>query len=285
MALFGRKNAASDADEELTAPVSQDAADETDLIPDEDEESDNVTKLDLDAFANDFGTTSTPRTTGSLDDELNALNNPTTGDFSDDDPDAFGSDPAGETADGPEPLDLNKMYEVESRQAMASGKAPAPFVPASLAEGGIPEPETPFYDPQVALPPVPEKKKLPLVPILGVVTLLVVGGGAALLLRGGASEEAVSPPAPMSAPDTSSASAPSAAPGAPAAPLASTASKAAATVPLTPQLEQQLKALWKKGAAAKQNKDYSGARAAWQQALKLRPNHPGFAESIAKLPQ
>jgi hypothetical protein len=49
-------------------------------------------------------------------------------------------------------------------------------------------------------------------------------------------------------------------------------------------MQTRLKALWKKGATAKAKKDYAGARAAWQQALKLRPGHPGFAESIAKLP-
>lgn len=47
----------------------------------------------------------------------------------------------------------------------------------------------------------------------------------------------------------------------------------------------QLKVLWKKGADAKHRKDFAGARQAWQEALRLSPNHPGFQDSINKLPR
>lgn len=56
------------------------------------------------------------------------------------------------------------------------------------------------------------------------------------------------------------------------------------TVPLTPSLLKQLKDLWKKGANAKNKKDFAGARAAWTKMLQLRPNHPGVREAINKLP-
>ena len=59
----------------------------------------------------------------------------------------------------------------------------------------------------------------------------------------------------------------------------------AATVPLTPAMKVQLKKLWDLGAAAKKRRDYASARAVWTQALQLRPNHPGFQESIDKLPR
>jgi hypothetical protein len=55
--------------------------------------------------------------------------------------------------------------------------------------------------------------------------------------------------------------------------------------PLTPALPAQLKALWKKGADAKHRGDNAGARAAWQQMLRLHPGHPGVQEAINKLPR
>lgn len=54
--------------------------------------------------------------------------------------------------------------------------------------------------------------------------------------------------------------------------------------PVAPAVKARLKALWKQGADAKHRNDFAGARRAWSQALKLAPNYPGFAESIAKLP-
>lgn len=279
MALFGRKNAASDTEEEVAAPASQTAADDTDLIPEE--ESDTTGKLDLDAFADEFGAGASgtmPSRNNSLDAELEALNNPK----EQDDLLADFSDVSGaEATDGPEPLDFNEMYEVEKKQAIATGKAPAPFVPASMAEAGIPEPETPFYDPQVALPVQPEpKKKLPLVPIIGLVAVLALGGGAALFFKGSSDSPNDNPITVASHPSNLGALTP-------VSPGTSTTlpkTRMIPTVPLTPQLQQQLKALWKQGAAAKRRGDYAGARAAWEKALKLRPNHPGFADSIAQLP-
>jgi cytochrome c-type biogenesis protein CcmH/NrfG len=46
----------------------------------------------------------------------------------------------------------------------------------------------------------------------------------------------------------------------------------------------QLKALWKKGADAKHKKDYAGAKAAWEQMLKIRPGDAAVEEAIKKLP-
>jgi hypothetical protein len=54
---------------------------------------------------------------------------------------------------------------------------------------------------------------------------------------------------------------------------------------LTPALQAQLKALWKKGADAKHRGDNATARAAWLQMLKLRPGHPGVQEAINQLPK
>ncbi len=56
------------------------------------------------------------------------------------------------------------------------------------------------------------------------------------------------------------------------------------TVPLTPGLLKQLQDLWKQGAAAKNRKDFAGARAAWTEMLRRRPNHPGVQSAIDKLP-
>lgn len=54
---------------------------------------------------------------------------------------------------------------------------------------------------------------------------------------------------------------------------------------LTPALMTQLKALWNQGAAAKRERNYDGARRAWQRMLQLRPGHPGVQEAIDKLPR
>ncbi|BCM91120.1 hypothetical protein IAD21_02984 [Abditibacteriota bacterium] len=59
----------------------------------------------------------------------------------------------------------------------------------------------------------------------------------------------------------------------------------AATSGLDPALAAKLKALWQAGATAKHQNDYKAARAAWSEALRLRPGHPGFQESINKLPR
>ena len=56
-------------------------------------------------------------------------------------------------------------------------------------------------------------------------------------------------------------------------------------LPLTPEVQERLKTLWKIGAAAKKRGDFEGARMAWREALRVRPGHPGFQESIDKLPR
>jgi len=58
-----------------------------------------------------------------------------------------------------------------------------------------------------------------------------------------------------------------------------------ATTGLDPRLAARLTALWKAGADAKHRKNFKEARDAWQEALRLNPGHPGFAEAIAKLPK
>jgi hypothetical protein len=50
-------------------------------------------------------------------------------------------------------------------------------------------------------------------------------------------------------------------------------------------LSQQLKALWKQGAAAKHRGDTAGARRAWTKILQLHPGHPGIQDAINKLPR
>ena len=52
----------------------------------------------------------------------------------------------------------------------------------------------------------------------------------------------------------------------------------------TPAMKKKLKVLWDKGRTAKSKGDYAGARRYWQDALKISPQHPGFKDSIDKLP-
>jgi len=54
---------------------------------------------------------------------------------------------------------------------------------------------------------------------------------------------------------------------------------------LSPDKRAKLKALWNQGATAKQRGDFKGARRAWQAALNLVPDHPGFQQAIDKLPR
>ena len=61
-----------------------------------------------------------------------------------------------------------------------------------------------------------------------------------------------------------------------------TAAPTASTV--APEILAQLKALWEQGRDAKARGDYASARQFWQEALRIRPGHPGFQESIDKLP-
>jgi len=58
-----------------------------------------------------------------------------------------------------------------------------------------------------------------------------------------------------------------------------------ATAGLDAGLTAHLKALWQAGADAKHRKNFKEARDAWQEALRLNPGHPGFAEAIARLPK
>ncbi|RYX85281.1 hypothetical protein EON83_06710 [bacterium] len=58
-----------------------------------------------------------------------------------------------------------------------------------------------------------------------------------------------------------------------------------ATADIDPALASKLKALWRAGADAKHRRDFQAARTAWGEALRLRPGHPGFQDSINKLPR
>ncbi len=58
-----------------------------------------------------------------------------------------------------------------------------------------------------------------------------------------------------------------------------------ATAGLDPAMASKLTALWEAGKEAKHAKDFAGARKAWEEALRLAPKHPGFQESIDKLPK
>jgi len=64
-----------------------------------------------------------------------------------------------------------------------------------------------------------------------------------------------------------------------------TAKGPSATTGLDAALATRLKALWQAGADAKHRGNTKEARDAWQEALRLAPGHPGFPESIAKLPR
>lgn len=136
-----------------------------------------------------------------------------------------------------------------------------------------------------------DKKKLPLVPIIGVAAVLLIGGGAAFMFLGGSNNSDVDESAPAMTPAAvvNEAAAPAANPAAPAAaqPPAPSVAKppAPAAGESSPEVMAKLKALWKKGADAKHNKDYAGARAAWQEMLKLKPDNPAVKEAIEKLPK
>ena len=190
-----------------------------------------------------------------------------------------------ESVTEPESLDLDAMFESESKAAVASGQisAPAPYVPPSMAMNA-PEPTTPFYEEQI--PTEKPKKKLPLVPIVGALAVLGLAGGAAtFLMGGGESEDEIAAPAlaprakpPASAQTETMSVTPQAA--APAKPGIVNPGIAPASAQLA-----QMKALWKQGADAKHKGDFAGARRYWQQGLKIQPTNKGFQESIAKLPK
>ncbi|HEX9997895.1 MAG TPA: hypothetical protein VGB45_12175 [Abditibacterium sp.] len=191
-------------------------------------------------------------------------------------------EPTVESLIEPESLDLDAMFEAESRQALAAGKIPppAPFVPPSVALNA-PEPTTPFYEEQI--PAAKAKKKLPMVPIVGALAVLgLVGGAASYMMSEGTPEEVVAPAA-ASRPNRPVAAEPATSLPKPAAP-AKPGAVSPGIAPASSQLAQ-MKALWKRGAAAKQRGDFAGARRYWQQGLKIQPNNIGFQESIAKLPK
>jgi hypothetical protein len=222
----------------------------------------------------------------------------------------------------PAPLDLNAVFAEEQRDAIATGKIPPPNIPLSTNLAEVASEPNGLFEPQAA--PKKKLPLVPILGAL-VALGLAGGAASYFTQGGSQDEEITAPPPirrrpeaapprPATAPAKPAAPAvpvKSAAPAAPVkaakpAPATSTTAKtgtaatvaktttgtkaatttaSAASAPLTPALQSQLKALWKKGAAAKHRGDFAGARAAWESALKLRPGHPGFAESIAKLPK
>jgi hypothetical protein len=67
--------------------------------------------------------------------------------------------------------------------------------------------------------------------------------------------------------------------------LATPAGAPARQVRGTPALKAQLKKLWQRGANAKHQGNYDGARKTWRTARAMAPHWPGFEESIKKLPR
>lgn len=139
------------------------------------------------------------------------------------------------------------------------------------------------------------KRGLPLAPLLGAGALLLALAGAGWWQFGRAPEPeeapivASAPPLQAPAEDESAAVVEAAGntanPGiAPAgAPPAQT--KVVPAVDLTPQVKKRLQELWKQGADAKHRGDIAGARAAWEEMLRVRPGHPLVQEAIDKLPK
>ena len=70
-----------------------------------------------------------------------------------------------------------------------------------------------------------------------------------------------------------------------ASPPAVKSNAPSATAGLDVGLASRLKALWRAGADAKHRGNFKQARASWEEALRLRPGHPGFREAISKLPK
>jgi len=197
-------------------------------------------------------------------------------------------------------LDFDKLYEIEQANAAHianQNSAPAPLVPPSAR---LQEPAVPFYEPQVPVTTeVAPKKKSPLLPLLGALAILGLGGAASYLLSQRAPETEEVAPAPASRLPRRAAPPVQSAPPVSAPPVL--APRAAAVVKSPPLIapgtavspgiapasdkRSQLRAIWKRGAAAKKRGDFAGARRFWNQGLKIQPDNIGFQESIAKLPK
>lgn len=193
--------------------------------------------------------------------------------------------------------------EAKSEPALVSQPQPPVLTVPVMTETSVTPaleteiPSTPEAPPVIASEPVAianggAAKKSPLL-FAGVGALLVVLAVGAFMMNRPQPEESLQlPTAPsMSLPpreaDVSKPSAPKTPKAQKATPakVATPVKKAPAPMkPLTPQLKAELKMLWNKGRVAKAAKDYAGAKNYWQQALKLRPGHPGFQDSIDKLP-
>jgi len=196
------------------------------------------------------------------------------------------------------------------------GSSASNAVPSSDSFPDLPlnnTPSTPAATPSTATvvseQPAPKAKKpFPLIPALAAVAVLVIGGGAAVFFSSQTPEEEPVPivstvPAPPKKPEPADSVKPDApkpavkppvekAPVAPPVenePAPTPPAKPAPPAPSAtiddPELAARLKNLWEQGKDAKKRGDYASARQFWQQALILKPNHPGFQESIDKLPK
>jgi hypothetical protein len=210
-------------------------------------------------------------------------------------------------ADDASAPDFDQLYAIEranAAQTTALDATPVPFVPPTAT---VSQDATPFYEPQIPVEAeneAPPKKKLPLVPILGTLAFLALAGGAASYFAGQSATETEETAPALSSQTATRPAAPAqnAMPDQTAAsvkvvklkpvPVVVDPLPAGATVsPVNPGIAptsaqmSQLKALWKRGAAAKHRGDYAGARRYWNQGLKIQPDNVGFRESIAKLPR
>lgn len=228
--------------------------------------------------------------------------------------DTLDNDPLGLSASPNPPV--NSAVPVASPDSVLN----APLSPATATPttGVAPTGNAPAPDVAPLSPAPKAKKSLPLIPVLGVLGLVAVAIGAQMFMVNSAPptpDPAASPPggrpvgesAPTVSPantatnsaasSSSVSSAPPRSPGiAPPGVVPSRAPDVAIRVPvvqkapsatagLDPGLAQRLKAYWKQGADAKRRGDYAAARQAWQAALQLRPQHPGFQDAIDKLPR
>lgn len=183
-------------------------------------------------------------------------------------------------------------------QVMTSPQAEAPALVEPL-HAALPVPIAPPAASGVAgfdVASDAKKKRSRLVFAMGTGVAICVLAGATYLLIPHASDEIVDtfPPSitsPVQAPKPRIASAaavtkPEAqtSPASASRPVVPTPTTAPRAVRPAPVSAAQLKALWDKGSEAKHRKDYASARRYWQQALQLSPHHPGFQDSIDKLP-
>ena len=315
MALFGKKKkaepmAAAVEEQDEILVVGGDA-DEFGM----DDENDGGQAIDFDAIADELGDDNGESMIGAPLNGTTATVATPTGDFGST-ADFSSGDAALNTDDD---LDFDAVFNdgTPSTPAANAPFADAPFAndnPFGVeAAGTLPAGGGIAIEPENATPPmtytaplltsdavattgVPAtRKSLPLPMILGALGLLLALGAVSYLVtQGGSTPDpepviATNPPRRAGAGGTDLVNLGTVVDGVPIAPGANSGIAPALvgpkpTVPLTPELKRQLKVLWNRGAAAKQRGDIAGARAAWMEMLRRRPNHPLVQSAIDKLP-